>query len=258
MSNPKESFEIYNIVSAKDGKVVARFLNREEATKAKDFLNKQVYCDYATTIRTISSLDTNDEKSAGLFASLNQFIDKFIQNIDKKGTRYIKKTEDKAFVKYENFWWFLNIYTPLESATLFNIGGGKISDINVTNCPVVEAKDWKDLDWKGTDIYNDKYKTGWLNLKGNFFGCDYRHHDLQAELVHGKSEKELEESGYIKLTYNYSLKPELVALLGSKDGRIIPPTNLQMAYLKDSEIVNMDEVKYRTVLDIDASVDFVD
>ena len=94
---------------------------------------------------------------------------------------------------------------------------------------IVEAKDWKDLDWKGTDLFNDKYKTGWLNLKGDFFGCDYRHHDLQAELVHGKSEKELEEIGFIKLTYNYSSKPELVALLGSKNGRSIPPTPLQMA-----------------------------
>ena len=99
------------------------------------------------------------------------------------------------FVKIDNYWW------RLEGSKLFNIVGGHqyASWHNIKDEDIVEVDDWEDLNWLGTDILNDKFKTGWINREGILFGCDNQCHLRQAELVHRKSEEDLELKGWIKV-----------------------------------------------------------
>lgn len=74
---------------------------------------------------------------------------------------------------------------------------------------VYEVDRYEDLPFK--DFYiSDKFKTGWLDRNGNFFGCDYMEHEFVAYYVFHKEEHELEELGWVKIykdvfngTYDY-------------------------------------------------------
>lgn len=112
------------------------------------------------------------------------------------------------FVKIVNrngelpFWWEYDESTPIYNATIYNMSGGRQTEWDLRDYEIVEAEDWEYLDYNNTIILSNIYKTGWLSPNGKFYGCDYRCHNLQAQLVHNKSEFELENLGFIKITLN--------------------------------------------------------
>ena len=64
---------------------------------------------------------------------------------------------------------------------------------------IYEVEKYEDLPF--TKYYiNDKYKTGWLDRNGRFYGCDWEMHVFVAEYCFKKTEEELEKEGWIKIT----------------------------------------------------------
>ena len=49
-------------------------------------------------------------------------------------------------------------------------------------------------------LISDKYKTGWLDRDGKFYGCEWEQHSNVAWYCFGKEEEELEKGGWIKIT----------------------------------------------------------
>lgn len=143
----------------------------------------------------------------------------------------------KYFVKYNNWWWEYDASLPKSSTTLYNSGFGMSSDIDIRGLETAEAEDRTGLDWYGTDVLNDKFKTGWLSPSGKFFGCDYRHHLDQARYVHKKREEELENLGWIKISYriyyNKDKTRSLEAIFSAKDNDV-NITDEQLNYIKNN------------------------
>lgn len=92
----------------------------------------------------------------------------------------------------DNGWW------RIEGDKVVNMRGGwhYLRDTNEKSV-IVEADDWKDLDWscliKPDSIY------GWIDVKGNFYGCDYMEHSLLAEYYFKSNERALEDIGFVKI-----------------------------------------------------------
>ena len=147
------------------------------------------------------------------------------------------RRKNMKFAKYENFWWQWDDNTPKESACLYNMFGGKSSNCDIRNCQIVDAEDFDKLNWAGTSIFNNS-RYGWLDREGKFYGCDYRHHDLQAKLVHGSSRAKLEKLGWViivKMPLEETGK--LLALYHTGDDSIIP-TGKQLEYLSNRNDVD--------------------
>lgn len=98
------------------------------------------------------------------------------------------------------YWWEYDDSTPINNATLHNMGFGKNSGNDLTGYEIVESESWLTLDWNGTKVLDNSFNTGWLSKDGKFYGCDYEYHANQAILVHHSSEREMEENGFMKLT----------------------------------------------------------
>ena len=148
------------------------------------------------------------------------------------------------FVKYENYWYEYDESTPPNNARIWNMYGGCMSDIDLTNSEFVEAEDFNFLDWSGTSLLSQDFPTGWLDKKGNFFGCSPKHHKEQAKLVHNHSEQELEEQYFIKIAYIDRLQKELVAMVSHTNGEKNPISREQYSFLKKHPINNFDEIDY--------------
>ena len=140
------------------------------------------------------------------------------------------------FVKIDNFWWEYDINTPLYSATVYNLGLGRMTNLDITNNEIAEVNDITDLDWRGTKVLDKKYKTGWLLQNGKFYGCDGGYYDIQAKVVHGVSFLDLESQGAIKIAYT---NKELVAYFYSNNAQICPSVK-QIEYIKE----NLSEEHY--------------
>lgn len=147
------------------------------------------------------------------------------------------------FVKLGNYWYEYDESTPLNNARLWNTGLGCNSGIDITDKEIVEAKDFSELNWYGTTVYDNSYSTGWLAPNGAFYGCDYKHHNEHAKFVQKLTEREMEEHGFIKITYD-TRKENLIALLSYHFINNLPITAKQYNFLKQHPIVNFDEVEY--------------
>ena len=149
------------------------------------------------------------------------------------------------FVLYEEFWWQYDEKTPKKSATLINMYGGINSGNDISKLKIVEAKSFYDLDWKGTKIYSDKYKYGWIDRNGKFYGCSYESHDLQARLVHHSTRRELEKQGWIHISKDmYNETGKLMANFCADYDNGVIPTDAQIFYLSHHKEINSDEVMY--------------
>lgn len=172
---------------------------------------------------------------------------KKIKSIINKFYR-LKDINNKAFVKIDGYWWELDVSTPINKATVRNLTSlGKMSDIDISLNQIVEAENYHKLDWVGTRILDAKYKTGWLDLDGNFYGCDYRCHKEQARILFNCSERDLEKKGFVKFaSENAFLKSEKIIFIFGRDEnyQIIKPTPRQRMFIMSSEAVNKDELKY--------------
>lgn len=141
----------------------------------------------------------------------------------------------KHYVKYKNWWWEYDPSLPKTNTNLINSYGGINSGVDISGLETATAENKSGLNWYGTEAYDIKYKTGWLSPNGKFFGCDYRNHASQAKYVHGKSENELENEGWVKISYtiyyNKNRTRDLEAIFGAKDYSVYPSRE-QLEYIK--------------------------
>lgn len=148
------------------------------------------------------------------------------------------------FVKVNNYWYEYDPSTPIDNATIWNSYGGRSSNMNLTGLQIVEAENYSELDWRGTEVFDDRYITGWLDKDGNFYGCHYRNHRDQAKFVHGLSEDEIEKNQFIKISYQDRMRTKLLARVPYRDGKHNEITSRQYLFLKRYPIENFDEVDY--------------
>ena len=107
----------------------------------------------------------------------------------------------------------------------------------------VEAKSFADLDWFGTILSNDVSSFGWLDRKGNFYGCDYYAHDMQAKYVHGKSRQELEKLGWIHIGRSSNKKDaQPMAYFSAVYYNKLMPTKAQLAYLNKRDDIDVSQI----------------
>ena len=148
------------------------------------------------------------------------------------------------FVKIDNFWYEYEESTPINDAIVWNAYGGKMSGMDLTGLEIVKAEDYHKLDWRGTELLDDKYLTGWLDKEGEFYGCDYRNHKDQAKFVHNLSEEEIERELFIKLSYEDRMRINVMARVPYLDGKHNEISSKQYQFLKKFPIVNFDEIDY--------------
>ncbi len=134
------------------------------------------------------------------------------------------------FVKFNCMWWQYDETTPKDDATLFGINGTSINK-DITNCEIVEAKSFQDLNWKNTKVWDDKYSYGWLDRKGVFYGCDYEYHEKQAYLVHKTDSNQLEKLGWIHISKISKNDTYYFASFHGDYKEGVLPTEQQMEYL---------------------------
>ena len=153
-----------------------------------------------------------------------------------------------SFVKYNNFWWEYDGKTPKNDATLNSIiSFGISSHCDITNCKIDnKTKNYLDLDWKNTSIWNDNSRYGFVDRNGVFYGCDFRHHELQAKIVHKSSRKELEKLGWIVIVENSWQEKstgKLMALYYTGNDYILP-TTAQLEYLTTRNDLELDWIEH--------------
>lgn len=147
------------------------------------------------------------------------------------------------YVKFEDFWWEYDEKTPKNNATLINIVGGYNSKNDITNCEIVEANDFDELDWNDTKVLSKNYRSGWLDRNGKFYGCSYESHDLQAKLVHHSSRQELEKLGWIHISEDRIFgENELNAQFWGDYENDFSPTDAQIMFLTKHKEINSEMV----------------
>ena len=113
--------------------------------------------------------------------------------------------------------------------------------MDIRGCETCQAKSLDELDWNTSTILNDTYKTGWLSPEGKFFGCNAYNHRKQAQIVHKKSETDLEEEGWIRINYMFKEDGEKCLIAGfSSTNETIYPTREQLRYLSTHYPNNKD------------------
>lgn len=100
----------------------------------------------------------------------------------------------KKYVKFDDFWW------ELEDGLIYNrVGGHTAYDPEVCG-PIVEVESFEDLDW--SCLLKPDSKLGWVSPDGRFYGCEYTDHADVADLYFKKSERELEDEGWVKIWWS--------------------------------------------------------
>lgn len=100
----------------------------------------------------------------------------------------------------ENGWW------ELIGNTCYNRVGGRHEYYPQDKDVFAEANDWDELDYSYLIKPDSEY--GWVSPDGYFYGCKYADHSLMAKMYFKKSERQLEEEGWVKIFRDsYDRKP---------------------------------------------------
>jgi hypothetical protein len=100
----------------------------------------------------------------------------------------------------ENGWW------ELVGNTCYNRVGGRHEYYPQDKDVFAEANDWDELDYSYLIKPDSEY--GWVSPDGRFYGCKYADHSLMAKMYFKKSERQLEEEGWVKIFRDsYDRKP---------------------------------------------------
>lgn len=237
-------FRCYDVVSVESNNVIGRFRKKAEAQLSVDWLNGAAK---ATLVKLVAKDVTVDDlynyvslhRAGFCYKTSQDFVDEFLKRMQDVGNCYNLKDKNKtAFVKIKNYWWELDTATPLNKATVYNSAGGRMTEVDCTKLQIAEATDWQDLNWKGTVVWDNNFKTGWLAPSGEFFGCDYRCHSTCANYVLKSSEQKLEKTGHIKITKmlgRESLEAMIPCYINPKYPK---PTSAQIKYLLDRKDIS--------------------
>lgn len=188
--------------------------------------------------------DLTDEKT---FENAFEFVSSVLDDFDKLLNSKKKELPMRHFVMFEGYWWEYDPKDSLKSATLINSYGGRNSFCDIRFCNTAIANDRSELDWRGTCVYdNKKYLSGWLSPKGEFYGCDYRSHEVCANYVLHKETYQLEAEGYIKINYDepHGETKRYYILMGEKTF----PTEKQIQHLYNTfgnDPVSWDEMLWK-------------
>lgn len=100
----------------------------------------------------------------------------------------------------ENGWW------ELVGNTCYNRVGGRHEYYPQDKDVFAEANDWDELDYSYLIKPDSEY--GWVSPDGHFYGCKYVDHSLMAKMYFKKSERQLENEGWVKIFRDsYDRKP---------------------------------------------------
>lgn len=100
----------------------------------------------------------------------------------------------------ENGWW------ELVGNTCYNRVGGRHEYYPQDKDVFAEANDWDELDYSYLIKPDSEY--GWVSPDGHFYGCRYADHSFMAEMYFKKSERQLENEGWVKIFRDsYDRKP---------------------------------------------------
>lgn len=100
----------------------------------------------------------------------------------------------------ENGWW------ALVGNTCYNRVGGRHEYYPQDKDVFAEANDWDELDYSYLIKPDSEY--GWVSPDGHFYGCKYADHSLMAKMYFKKSERQLENEGWVKIFRDsYDRKP---------------------------------------------------
>lgn len=241
-NNEEVLFKCYDLVGAEDNKFIGRFNKKQEADLACEWLNKatgQTLSKVVTKKLTVNDLEhyVKLHRIGSVYKTNEDFIEDILKRLNHLRNKYqLKDPTKKPFIKIDNFWWELSTEHALNDCTVYNYAGGKMTGLNCTNSHIVEADSWEFLDWKGTDLWSNQYKTGWLAPNGKFYGCDYKFHSMSANLVHHKTESEMEKAGYMKITHSLGNWEKLDLLIPSSINPKYPkPTKAQINYILDTK-----------------------
>lgn len=146
------------------------------------------------------------------------------------------------FVKYKNMWYQVKERLDENKAVLLSVRE-KTMTVNIDGLETCHADDFSTLDWNNTCIYSDSYETGWLSPNGEFYGCDFEHHNIQAKYIHNCYECDMERNGFIKLTYTDKRAKRLCAIYNKIDGKYLI-TPKQYRYLSYLDIENFDNLTF--------------
>lgn len=100
----------------------------------------------------------------------------------------------KKYVLIDNFWW------ELENGYCYNRVGGHHMHVPSADDVIAEAENFEDLDW--SCLIDPNSKLGWVSPDGRFYGCAYTDHADVADLYFKKSERELEDEGWVKIWWS--------------------------------------------------------
>lgn len=146
----------------------------------------------------------------------------------------------RKFVKFDNIWWEYKD-DPLNNARLYHILGSESQPKDISNLKIVEAEDFYHLEWEGTDLLNKESKFGWLDREGNFYGCLFEYHELQAIFLHHKKSSELEKLGWIHISAENKYSNPVAEFWGDYENGVMP-TVKQLEYLYNRKDVDNRQV----------------
>ena len=106
----------------------------------------------------------------------------------------LKLAKMKKYVLVDGFWW------ELENGYCYNRAGGRHKYMPSADDVIAEAENFEDLDW--SCLLDPKSKLGWVSPDGRFYGCGYSDHADVASLYLKKSEKDLEDEGWVKIWWS--------------------------------------------------------
>lgn len=146
----------------------------------------------------------------------------------------------RKFVLYNNIWWEYK-GDPLNNARLYHIFGGESQPKDISDLNIVEAQDFYHLDWEGTDVLNKNSRFGWLDREGNFYGCEFEFHELQAVFLHHKNSRELEKLGWIHISAENQYSQPIAEFWGDYENGVMP-TYEQLEYLSKKEYIDKSQI----------------
>lgn len=107
---------------------------------------------------------------------------------------------NSAYNRYNGYWEIIDAKPPFKIGQMLHVenavGGFHFHIIN-------EKDEFIQSDWRTIEreryVNNEDSDYGWIDLDGNFYGCEYEEHDHCLYMISGLSELEAERMGWIKI-----------------------------------------------------------